>query len=50
MLSQLSKKKAKEGYKRRKLPNSAQLKVSQNVNSGEMEIDDVEGKILTLYI
>ena len=43
MLFVLSDKQADAGYKRRKLPNPANSRVSTDVNPGEMDIDEVEG-------
>ncbi|XP_058806811.1 zinc finger CCHC domain-containing protein 8 homolog [Phymastichus coffea] len=42
MVSFFSKRKVDDGYKRKKMPNPANMRASTDLNPGEMEVDEVE--------
>lgn len=43
MLSMLSSKKVADGYKRRKLANPGNAKTNVPLNTGEMELEEIDG-------
>lgn len=43
MMSFFSERQVDDGYKRKKMPNAANMRVSTDLNPGEMEVDEVEG-------